>query len=83
MSTNTNNQAAGREAQESSGQSSEMKVQIPPEIVAENHRRAYAMAFIAGYNGRKLKFVAPIVRNSIVRGYLTGERERALASAAR
>jgi len=54
---------------------------IPAEIISENHRKAYAMAFVAGWHGRKLAFIAPIVRNSIVRGYLTGERERALADA--
>ena len=57
------------------------KFEIPAEIISENHRKAYAMAFVAGWHGRKLAFVAPIVRNSIVRGYLTGERERALADA--
>lgn len=56
-------------------------VEIPAEIISENHRKAYAMAYVAGFNGRKLKFIAPIVRNSIVRGYLTGERDRKAAEA--
>jgi hypothetical protein len=56
-------------------------VEIPAEIVAPNHRKAYAMAYVAGFTGRKLAFVAPVVRNSIVRGYLTGEQHRAQAEA--
>lgn len=56
-------------------------VEIPAEIISENHRKAYAMAYVAGFNGRTLKFVAPVVRNSIVRGYLTGERDRTAAEA--
>jgi len=56
-------------------------VEIPAEIISDNHRKAYAMAYVAGFNGRTLKFVAPVVRNSIVRGYLTGERDRKAALA--
>ena len=56
-------------------------VEIPAEIISENHRKAYAMAYVAGFNNRKLAFVAPVVRNSIVRGYLTGERDRTAAEA--
>ena len=56
-------------------------VEIPAEILSENHRKAYAMAYVAGFTGRKLAFVAPVVRNSIVRGYLTGERDRTAAEA--
>ena len=56
-------------------------VEIPAEILSENHRKAYAMAYVAGFNNRKLAFVAPVVRNSIVRGYLTGERDRTAAEA--
>ena len=62
---------------------SPVKVKIPAEIIATNHRRAYAMAYVAGFTGRKLEFVAPIVRNSIVRGYLTGERDAAQLAADR
>ena len=56
-------------------------VEIPAEIISENHRKAYAMAYTAGFNNRKLAFVAPVVRNSIVRGYMTGERDRTAADA--
>jgi hypothetical protein len=34
-------------------------VEIPAEIISENHRKAYAMAYVAGFTGRKLAFVAP------------------------
>lgn len=64
-----------------SPKSPDYKWAIPPEIQAKNHRRAYALGFKAGWEGRKLSFVSPIVRNSIVRGYLTAERERAYADA--
>ena len=60
----------------------EIAVTIPREIIAPNHRRAYAMAYVAGFTGRKLKFVSPIVRNSIARGFLTGERDAAEIAAA-
>jgi len=75
MKNHTNNQQARREAQGSSVQS--VRVNIPKAILAKNHRRAYAMAFKAGYNGKHVKFVSPIVRNSIVRGFLEGEAARA------
>ena len=48
-------------------------VAVPAEIIAENHRRAYAMAYCAAFNGRKLAFVHPTVRNSIARGWFDGE----------
>ncbi len=73
MKNHTNNQDARREAQGSSVQSVHMKIEIPPEILAKNHRKAYALAYRAGYEGKHVKFIAPIVRNSIVRGYLDGE----------
>lgn len=57
------------------------KFEIPAEIISENHRRAYALAYVAGWHGRKMKFVSPLVRNSIVRGYLTGERDHKAADA--
>lgn len=52
------------------------RVDIPREIIAPNHRRAYALAYVAGFNGDKLKFVSPLVKNSLYRGFLTGERDR-------
>ena len=52
------------------------KFEIPAEIIAVNHRKAYAMAWKAGFRGTKLAFVSPFVRNSIVRGFLTGETAR-------
>lgn len=74
---------AKQEAPASSVQSLEMgkmerapRFQIPREIIASNHRHAYAAAYVAGFRGQHLAFVAPVVRNSIVRGYLTGERAR-------
>ena len=75
MKNQTNNRNARREAQGSSVQS--VRVNIPKAILAKNHRRAYAMAYKAGYNGTHVKYVSPIVRNSIVRGYLDGEAARA------
>ncbi len=77
MKNHANNRKAQREAQGSSVQSVQMKISIPKAILAKNHRRAYAMAFKAGYKGRHVKYVSPIVRNSIVRGYLDGEAARA------
>ena len=75
MKNHANNRNARREAQGSSVQS--VQVKIPKAIHAKNHRRAYAMAYKAGYQGKHVKFVSPIVRNSIVRGYLEGEAARA------
>ena len=77
MKNHANNQQARREAQGSSVQSAQMKIRIPKAILSKNHRRAYAMAYKAGYQGKHVKYVAPIVRNSIVRGYLDGEAARA------
>lgn len=75
MKNTTNNRKAQREAQGSSVQS--VRVKIPKAILAKNHRRAYAMAYKAGYTGTHVKYISPIVRNSIVRGYLDGEAARA------
>lgn len=58
-----------------------MKVQVPNEIQATNHKRAYALGFDAGFNGKQVRFIHPTVRNSIVRGFLDGERERNMAEA--
>jgi hypothetical protein len=77
MNKQTNNQNATREAQGSSGQSFPMKVRVPREILSKNHRRAYAMAYRAGYTGGHVKYIAPVVRNSIVRGFLDGEEQKA------
>jgi hypothetical protein len=77
MNKTTNNQNAKREAQGSSVQAVHMKIRIPKAILAPNHRKAYAMAYKAGYEGKHLRFVSPIVRNSIVRGYLDGEEQKA------
>ncbi len=76
MKNSANNQVSEREAQGSSVQTAQIKVSIPKEILATNHRRAYAMAYKAGYQNKKLRFVSTIVRNSIVRGYLDGEEAR-------
>lgn len=77
MKNITQNQNARREAQESSVQSFPMKeVNIPSNIIAPNHRRAYAAAFVAAFTGRKLAFVAPVVRHSICRGWFAGEEAR-------
>lgn len=52
------------------------KFEIPANILAENHRKAYAAAFVAAFTGKKLAFVAPVVRHSICRGWFAGEQAR-------
>ena len=74
MKHQANHPAAEREAQGSSVQSVQMKVRIPKDIQAPNHRRAYAMAYRAGYRKQPLRFVSGIVRFSIARGWTDGER---------
>ena len=79
MSNTSTNQVTEREAPASSVQSNQVKgkVKIPREIIAQNHRKAYALGYAKGYQGKTLRFIAPIVRNSLVRGWLEGERDRA------
>ena len=51
-----------------------MKIEIPKDILAPNHRKAYAMAYRAAYRKEPLRFVSNIVRFSIERGWNDGER---------
>ena len=74
MNHYTHNQIAEREAQDSSVQSVQMKIEIPSDIQSPNHRKAYAMAYRAAYRKQPLRFVSPIVRFSIERGWNDGER---------
>lgn len=74
MKNHTNNQVSEREAQGSSVQTAHMKLEIPADILAPNHRKAYAMAYRAAYRKQPLRFVSPIVRFSIERGWNDGER---------
>ncbi len=53
-----------------------MPVHVPREIIAENHRKAYAHGYRAGFHGRFLRYMAPTVKNSLVRGFLTGQEDR-------
>ncbi len=52
------------------------RVTVPAAIIAENHRKAFRAAFEAAFTGTKLRFVSPIVRNSICRGWFQGEEAR-------
>jgi|GEM_PF-2746723 len=76
MKKNTQNQVAGREAQGSSVQSVQLKIEIPEDIKAPKFARAYAVGFRAAYEKRWLSFVAPAYRWAIARGWADGDRAR-------
>lgn len=74
MTHPSNNNYGQRESCSESSAIHGMKIEIPPDILAPNHRRAYAMAYRAAYRKRPLRFVSPIVRFSIERGWNDGEQ---------
>ncbi len=51
-------------------------VTVPRNIQAANHRRAYAAAWRRGYTGKLLDCIPPMLRNSLVRGFMDGRKAR-------
>ena len=49
-------------------------VLVPRAIQAPNHRRAYAAAWRRGFEGKLLDIIPPLLRNSLVRGFLDGRK---------
>ena len=74
MTHPSNNTYGQRESCSESSAIHGMKIEIPSDIQSPNHRKAYAMAYRAAYRKEPLRFVSPVVRFSIERGWSDGER---------
>ena len=75
MRNATNSNAGNEKAASNLQPNTAMKIEIPKDILAPNHRKAYAMAYRAAYRKKHIRFVAADVRFSIARGWNDGERD--------